>query len=166
MSNIKSRILTSISLLLILYFSFENFLVLLLTLFFLTFLLLDEFNNLNGATRVLPKSHLKDSFPIMKKKYSNEKYLTGKKGSVIIFNAAMWHGSSKKLTDQERWGMIFSYSKWFLKPSFDYNKNTPLKIYNKLNSYQKELLGFKFNPPKDEFSRSSSRSKKPEKPLY
>tara|TARA_Y100000741_G_scaffold186605_1_gene141910 strand:- start:1284 stop:1922 length:639 start_codon:yes stop_codon:yes gene_type:complete len=46
MSNIKSRILTSISLLLILYFSFENFLVLLLTLFFLTFLLLDEFNNI------------------------------------------------------------------------------------------------------------------------
>ena len=46
MSNIKSRILTSISLLLILFFSFENFLVLLLTLFFLTFLLLDEFNNI------------------------------------------------------------------------------------------------------------------------
>lgn len=128
--------------------------------------LLDDFNKLNGATRVLPKSHLKNSFPKMKKKYKGEKYLTGKKGSVLIFNAAMWHGSSKKLIDQDRWGMIFSYSKWFLKPSFDYNKNTPLKIYNRLNPYQKELLGFKFNPPKDEFSRSSSRSKKPEKPSY
>ena len=127
--------------------------------------LLDEFNKFNGATRVVPKSHLRNDFPKINKKYPDEKFLTGRKGSVILFNAAMWHGSSKKISDQERWGMIFSYSRWFLKPSFDFNKNTPLKIYNKLNTYQKELLGFKFNPPKDEFTRGSARSKKPEKPI-
>ena len=127
--------------------------------------LLDEFNKFNGATRVVPKSHLRNDFPKTNNKYSNEKFLTGRKGSVILFNAAMWHGSSEKISNQERWGMIFSYARWFLKPSFDFNKNTPLKIYNKLNTYQKELLGFKFNPPKDEFTRGSARSKKPEKPI-
>ena len=128
--------------------------------------LLDEFNKDNGATRVVPGSHLKNSFPKQNKKYSNEKQLNGKKGSVILFNAAMWHGSSKKTSSKERWGMIFSYSRWFLKPSFDTTQNTKLKIYNKLNRYQKELLGFKFNPPKDEFTRSSAKSKKLEKPKY
>ena len=127
--------------------------------------LLDDFNIDNGATRIVPKSHLKDSFPKQNKKYPNEKLLLAKKGSVILLNGAMWHGSAKKTTTQDRWGMIFSYSRWFLKTSFDFSKNTPLKIYNKLNKYQKELLGFKFNPPKDEFTRGSTRSKKPEKPL-
>ena len=127
--------------------------------------LLDDFNKYNGATRIVPKSHLKNSFPEENKQYPNEKFLTGKKGSVILFNASMWHGSAEKTSDQERWGMIFSYSRWFLKPSFDFNKNTPIKIYNKLSAYQKELLGFKFNPPKDEFTRRSARSKIPEKPV-
>lgn len=127
--------------------------------------LLDDFNKFNGATRIVPKSHLKNSFPKTNKKYSSEKYLIGKKGSVFLFNAAMWHGSSKKVSNEDRWGMIFSYCRWFMRPSFDFNKNTPLNIFNKLNKYQKELLGFKYNPPKDEFTRGSARSKYPEKPL-
>ena len=76
----------------------------------------------------------------------------------------MWHGSSKKTSEDDRLGMIFSYSRWFLKPSFDHTLNTPLKIYNKLSNYQRELLGFKFSSPKDEFERKSSRSSKNLKP--
>ncbi len=122
--------------------------------------LLDDFTKKNGATRILPKSQHFDGFPKKNKKYSNEKILTAKKGSVIIFNASLWHGSSEKFTHEDRYGMIFSYSRWFLKPTFDHTKNTPLVIYNKLSSFQKELLGFKFNPPIDEFERASTRSKK------
>lgn len=122
--------------------------------------LLDDFNNENGSTRIIPGSHKKNNFPKNRKKYQNEKILTGKKGSVIIFDAATWHGSAKKTSNEDRWGMIFSYSRWFLKPSFDYNYNTPLKIFKKMNREQKELLGFRFNPPKDEFGIISSKSKR------
>ena len=61
--------------------------------------------------------------------------------------------------------MIYSYSRWFLKPDFDYNKNTPMKVYKKLTKVQKALLGFNFNPRKDEFSRPSARSIKPDLPI-
>ena len=60
--------------------------------------------------------------------------------------------------------MIFRYSRWFLKPSFDFNKNTPKKNFLRMNSTQKSLLGFNFNPPKDEFVRISSRTIKAEFP--
>ena len=122
--------------------------------------LLDDFTEKNGATRILPNSNFFEGFPKKNKKYPNEKILIGKKGSVIIFNASVWHGSSKKLTDTDRYAMIFSYSRWFLKPTFDHTKNTPFYIYKKLTNFQKELLGFKFNPPIDEFERASSRAKK------
>ena len=51
-----------------------------------------------------------------------------------------------------------------IKPSFDFNKNTPAKIFNKMNRIQKELLGFNFNPPVDEFERISTRTKIAQRP--
>ena len=82
----------------------------------------------------------------------------------MIFNASMWHGSSKKINEEDRWGMIYSYSRWFLKSSFNFNLNTPYKIFKKLKKEEKKLMGFNSNPPKDEFSRSSAKSKKSEIP--
>tara|TARA_B100000963_G_C22466580_1_gene598144 strand:- start:73 stop:228 length:156 start_codon:yes stop_codon:yes gene_type:complete len=37
-------------------------------------------------------------------------------------------------------------------------QNTPINIFNKLNSKQKSLLGFDLVPPKDEFTRMTRRS--------
>ena len=125
---------------------------------------LDDFTKLNGATRIVPKSHLKDEYAKSNKKYKNEKIITGQKGDAIILDASIWHGSAKKTVKNDRWGMIYSYCRWFLKASFDHNKNTPIKFYKRLSLEQRKILGFNFNPPKDEFCRSSGRSKKPERP--
>ena len=126
--------------------------------------MIDDFTKNNGATRVVPNSHNSLIFPKNKKKYKNEKIIEAKKGSVLLLNASMWHGSAEKKNSSDRLGMIFSYSRWFLKPSFDHTINTPKKVFKKLTSFQKELLGFKFIVPKDEFSRSSSRLKNNIKP--
>ena len=61
--------------------------------------------------------------------------------------------------------MIYSYSRWFLKPDFNYYRNTPKKIFDKLTVEQKKLLGFYHVPPDDEFTRSSTRSHKAHKPI-
>ncbi len=126
--------------------------------------MLDDFTKYNGATRVVPKSQKRLDFAKDKKKYKNEKLLIGKKGDAIIFDASIWHGSSEKLNNIDRWGMIFSYSRWFLKPDYNFNKNTPKKIFDKLSINQKRIMGFNFNPPKDEFERSSAISEIIEKP--
>ena len=126
--------------------------------------MIDDFTKDNGGTRIVPYSHRSSSFPKNKKKYKNEKIIEAKKGSVLLLNASMWHGSAEKKNSTDRLGMIFSYSRWFLKPSFDHTINTPKKVFDKLTNFQKELLGFKFIVPKDEFSRGSSRSKHNIKP--
>ena len=126
--------------------------------------MLDDFSKRNGATRVVPRSQKRIDFARTGKKYKSEKILTGKIGDVIIFDASVWHGSAKKINDEERWGMIFSYSRWFLKPDFDYTQNTNKKIFNKLSKEQKKILGFNYNPPVDEFTRSSAILRSPQKP--
>ena len=82
----------------------------------------------------------------------------------LIFNANLWHGGSSKENDSSRWALVLGYARWFIKPSFDYMKNTPIKVYNKLSPKQKSLLGFNLVPPKDEFTRMRRRSEFFEKP--
>ena len=121
--------------------------------------ILDDFTKKNGATRVVPESHLYKKYASNNTKYNKERIISSPKGSVLIFNTSLWHGSSKKIDDSSRWAVILGYYRWFLKPSFEYQKNTPKKIFNKMTKKQKKLLGFDSIPPKDEFTRVRRRSK-------
>ena len=125
----------------------------------------DDVNKENGTTIVVPKSHKFKKYADNTKNIKNKRFIVAKKGSVLIFNGNLWHGGSKKFNDSSRWALILGYARWFIKPSFDYMLNTPKNIFSKLNKKQKNLLGFDLVPPKDEFTRLSRRSKKPETPF-
>ena len=127
--------------------------------------LLDDFDEKNGSTYVVPRSHLIKKYANNNKKIKNKSLIKAKKGSVLIFNANLWHGGSEKINDQSRWAILLGYARWFIKPSFDYMQNTPTKIFNKLSKKQKSLLGFNLVPPKDEFTRMTRRSSYHEIPL-
>ena len=126
--------------------------------------MLDDFTNTNGATRVVPKSHKIKKFAVDGEKHKDEILITGKKGSVLVFNANLWHGGGPNLDGNSRWAYALGYARWFIKPSFDFMKNTPKNIYDQLTDDKKALLGFNCVPPKDEFSRLRRISQVPEIP--
>ena len=128
---------------------------------------LDEFTKNNGATNFLLGSQTFLSFPENNKKYKKLIIAEAQPGSVIIFNGSVWHGGSKpKISFKSRWGIICRYSRWFLKPSYNFCENTPKNIFKKMTKKQKDLLGFRFQPPRDEFTSNSSIQKKYIKPKY
>lgn len=126
----------------------------------------DDFTKKTGSTRIVPGSHKFKTYAEDKKNYKSEISIVGKKGSVLIYNAALWHGGSNNMTNNTRWSLILGYGRWFIKPSFDFSKNTPNEIYRNLNDKQKDLLGFKSNPSIDEFTRIKRRSDEFEDPVY
>ena len=119
----------------------------------------DDVNEDNGTTILVPGSHKFLRYADNSKKIKNKFYIKAKKGSVLIFNANVWHGGSAKSNNNSRWALVLGYARWFIKPSFDYMENTPKKIYDKLTKKQKSILGFDLIPPKDEFTRVTRRSK-------
>lgn len=121
--------------------------------------MLDDFTSENGATRVLPKSHLRSDYAKTNKRYKNETHITGKAGDVIIFNGALWHGSDRNKTNKDRWSINMGYARWFIKPSFDIPRSINKNIYDKMTDNEKDLLGLKTVPPKDEFERLTRKSK-------
>ena len=120
--------------------------------------MLDDFNENTGATRLIPGSHKFKTYAGNNINYKNEVSVSAKKGSVLIYNGSLWHGGGINKTDNSRWGLVLGYGRWFIKPSFDFTKNTPSNIFNQLDESQKKLLGFYSTPPKDEFTRLKRRS--------
>jgi ectoine hydroxylase-related dioxygenase (phytanoyl-CoA dioxygenase family) len=126
--------------------------------------MLDDFTKETGATRVVPGSHRFSTYAEDNKVYDEEIIAEGKKGSVLIYNASLWHAGGKNFTDNTRWGLVLGYGRWFIKPSFDFIRNTPREIYDQMTDSQKDLLGFKSTPPLDEFTRMRRRSENFEEP--
>ena len=75
------------------------------------------------------------------KKYINEKIVEAKKGDVIIFDGNVWHSNSAKIENQDRWVVVFRFSPWFYRPSFQNEFNTPINLYNKWQ-IKKNFVGF------------------------
>ncbi|MCC4832688.1 phytanoyl-CoA dioxygenase family protein [Shewanella sp. 10N.7] len=126
--------------------------------------LLDDFTIENGATRIIPGSHMWTEFPPNGEPQHEVEYVTAPQGSVLIFNANLWHGGGPNYTASSRWALLLGYARWFIKPSFDFMKNTPENIVDKMTIEQKQLLGFHLIPPKDEFTRLRRVASIPETP--
>jgi ectoine hydroxylase-related dioxygenase (phytanoyl-CoA dioxygenase family) len=69
--------------------------------------MLDDFTADNGATRVVPGSHRWNQVPSQgmadpKDAHPDEVVVTGRAGTVVIFNSHLWHGGRLNRTDQPR----------------------------------------------------------------
>jgi ectoine hydroxylase-related dioxygenase (phytanoyl-CoA dioxygenase family) len=115
--------------------------------------MIDDFSVENGATRAVPGSHKSGACPDPAITYPEERHITGKAGSVLLYNSSLWHGSSKATSPARRWGIISTYTRWFIKQSMDFTKNTPPELYARLTPRQKQLLGFASVPPHEELER-------------
>jgi ectoine hydroxylase-related dioxygenase (phytanoyl-CoA dioxygenase family) len=108
--------------------------------------LLDEFTNQNGATRVIPGSHLLQKVPAEVLEYPEaphpeEVLILAPAGTVIIFNAHIWHGGTTNCTKLPR-RAIHSYFcradqpqqtdqiRWITKETLDRVSDQSRKILN------------------------------------
>ncbi len=66
---------------------------------------LTDFTDANGATRLVPGSHVKDN-PVYGGTYETIP-AEMKKGSVLIWDGALWHGGGANQTDKRRTGSHF-----------------------------------------------------------
>ncbi|AKP52084.1 phytanoyl-CoA dioxygenase family protein [Cyclobacterium amurskyense] len=69
--------------------------------------LLDDFYKENGATRVVPGTHLQPKLPAESMNdpmdsHPDEKIIVAEAGSVVIFNSHTWHGGTTNHTSQPR----------------------------------------------------------------
>jgi ectoine hydroxylase-related dioxygenase (phytanoyl-CoA dioxygenase family) len=88
--------------------------------------MLDDFTPENGATRFVPGTHRSGRLPQdvitdPLATHSDERLVTGCRGTVVVMNAHLWHGGTANRTDRPRLAMHSFYCRRDL-PQQQYQK--------------------------------------------
>ncbi len=107
--------------------------------------LLDDFTPENGATRVVPGSHLSASMPHQKmadptRAHPDEEQILGPAGTVVIFNSHMWHGGTLNRTDRPRRAMHSAFGRRDVPQQLDQKAYIRRSTYDRLSPAQRFIL--------------------------
>ena len=73
-----------------------------------------DFTEANGATRVVPGSHLADHSPAYGEHYDSIPAEMSA-GSVLVWHGSLWHGGGANTTDQRRVGIAMNYCAGYIR---------------------------------------------------
>lgn len=109
--------------------------------------MLDDFTIENGATRVLSGSHRRAAQPDDREFDANSESLTGRAGSVVLFNSYLWHRGTLNTTARDRVALTLSYGPAFVKPQMDYARLIGEEKGAQLSDLTRQVLGFNSRVP-------------------
>ena len=111
--------------------------------------MLDDFTTENGATRVVPGSHLSRKKPGWGyDDIEGEVILTAPAGSMAIWVSNTWHRSGPNYTGAPRRAVLSYYSRSWVKPFSDYQATMPAEIAKRYSPTSRYLLGWSATGPK------------------
>jgi ectoine hydroxylase-related dioxygenase (phytanoyl-CoA dioxygenase family) len=107
--------------------------------------MIDDFTPDNGATRIVPGSHLKsgsadDHMKDSSAQHPDEVLACAPAGSVLVFNAHAWHGGTKNTTTRTRRACHGYFTAREHEQQLDQRKYIKAETLARLNEAQKYLL--------------------------
>src|SRR5262245_35879992 len=102
---------------------------------------LTEFTAANGATRVMPGSHLRDHSPDYGKPYDSIP-AEMPRGSVLVWHGSLWHGGGANRTDERRVGIAMNYCAGYIRQQENQQLGIPLDIARRFKPRLRELVGY------------------------
>ncbi len=100
-----------------------------------------DFTEENGATRIIPGSHLADASPDYGKHYDSIP-AEMKKGSVLIWHGSLWHGGGANRTGERRVGIAMNYCAGFIRQQENQQLGIPREIAKGFSPRLRELVGY------------------------
>lgn len=104
-----------------------------------------DFTRANGATRVVPGSHLWD--PSRAPKQNEIDYAEMASGSVMIYTGSIIHGGGGNETTQDRLGVLLHYAQAWLRQEENQYLSCPPQIAGRLDPKLRALIGYSRGGP-------------------
>jgi hypothetical protein len=105
-------------------------------------IMLDDFTIENGATFLLPKSHLGEEKPPDDYFYEHSDRAIGKRGDILFFNSNLWHAAGINKTDTERRAITITFTKPFMKQQLDYSRSVGYEVLESKNEELRQIIGY------------------------
>lgn len=102
---------------------------------------LTDFTEENGATRLVPGSHLRGSDPVIGERYDTIP-AEMPKGSVLVWHGSLWHGGEANRTDERRIGIAMNDCAGFIRQQENQQLGIPREVARRFSARLRELVGY------------------------
>jgi ectoine hydroxylase-related dioxygenase (phytanoyl-CoA dioxygenase family) len=102
---------------------------------------LTDFTEENGATRLIPGSHLRDHSPQYGRHYDTIPAEMSK-GSVLIWHGSLWHGGGANTTAERRVGIAMNYCAGYIRQQENQQLGIPRQTAARFSPRLQELVGY------------------------
>src|SRR3954452_2626795 len=102
---------------------------------------LTDFTEANGATRIVPGTHLYDHSPSYGQQYDSIA-AEMPKGSVLVWHGSLWHGGGANETDERRVGIAMNYCAGYIRQQENQQLGIPQPIAARFPRRLQELCGY------------------------
>ena len=102
---------------------------------------LTDFTEANGATRIIPGSHLRDHSPVYGKHYDSIP-AEMRRGSVLVWHGSLWHGGGANRTSARRVGIAMNYCAGWIRQQENQQLGIPREIAQRFSPRLRELVGY------------------------
>jgi ectoine hydroxylase-related dioxygenase (phytanoyl-CoA dioxygenase family) len=100
-----------------------------------------DFTEENGATRLIPGSHLRDEPPNPLEHYETIA-AEMRKGSVLVWVGSLWHGGGANQTDTRRVGIAMNYCAGYIRQQENQQLGIPPALVKTFPRRLQELIGY------------------------
>jgi ectoine hydroxylase-related dioxygenase (phytanoyl-CoA dioxygenase family) len=102
---------------------------------------LTDFTEANGATRIIPGSHVRDHSPIYGRHYDSIA-AEMRRGSVLVWHGSLWHGGGANRTDARRVGVAMNYCAGWIRQQENQQLGIPRDVARGFAPRLRELVGY------------------------
>ncbi len=102
---------------------------------------LTDFTEANGATRIIPGTHLADSSPDYGAPYDSIA-AEMPKGSVLVWHGSLWHGGGANTSDERRVGIAMNYCAGWIRQQENQQLGIPRDVAAGFSTRLRQLCGY------------------------
>jgi ectoine hydroxylase-related dioxygenase (phytanoyl-CoA dioxygenase family) len=103
---------------------------------------ISDFTEENGATRLIPGSHLRDEPPNPLELYDDTIAAVMPRGSVLVWVGSVWHGGGANHTNRRRVGIAMNYCAGFIRQQENQQLGVPPALTKTFPRRLQELMGY------------------------
>jgi ectoine hydroxylase-related dioxygenase (phytanoyl-CoA dioxygenase family) len=102
---------------------------------------LTDFTETNGATRLVPGSHLRDHSPLYGSEHASIP-AEMRRGSVLVWHGSLWHGGGANRSDAVRVGIAMNYCAGWIRQQENQQLGIPRDVARRFAPRLRELVGY------------------------
>ncbi|KZR70346.1 phytanoyl-CoA dioxygenase family protein [Prochlorococcus sp. MIT 1303] len=113
---------------------------------------LEPSNRSTGCTVVVPYTHLSGEWA-SQSSLESAIDINCQPGDLLLLDTRTWHGARVNISTSTRWSITATFSRWWIKQSYDMAMSAPDSLLRVLDQKEKSILGFCNRTPLDEYER-------------